>query len=123
MYTLVDDRLEINPTDSDLGILVCGKLKESQQHALEAQKANCTLGCITSTATTQGKGLSNCALCCAVRLHLQHWGQVLVPLYKEGIKPLESIQRKAMKVVNVVEDKVYEEQLRSLCWFSPEQRS
>lgn len=36
MYTLVDDRLGISCTESDLGILVGGKLNESQQHALEA---------------------------------------------------------------------------------------
>jgi len=58
-----------------------------------------------------------------VQLHLQHWRQVWVPLYRESIKLFESIQRRAMKMVNVVEGKVYEEQLRSLGWFSPEQRS
>ena len=39
------------------------------------------------------------------------------------IKLLESVLRVAMKMMNCLKGKMYEEQLRSLCLCSPEQRS
>ena len=43
------------------------------------------------------------------------------PRYEKGIKLLESIQRRATK--KGLEDKLHEEQLRSLGMLIPEQRS
>jgi len=36
------------------------------------------------------------------------------PQYKEDIKLLESVQKRVMKMVRGLEDKTYEEQLKSL---------
>lgn len=58
----------------------------------------------------EGKGCP--ALLCAVRPHLQHWGQGWVPQYNRAIKLLESSQRRAMK--KGLEGKTYKMQLRSL---------
>ena len=49
--------------------------------------------------------------------------KVWVPQDKNNIKPLESIQRRAMKMVKGIESKTYEKQLRLLGLLSPEQRS
>lgn len=49
------------------------------------------------------------------------WVQFWVPQYKD-LKVLESTQRRAMKMGNSLESKMYEEHLRSLASFSPEQR-
>lgn len=45
----------------------------------------------------------------------------LIGKYKKVIKPLESVQRRAMKVMKF-EGKQYEEWMRSLNLFSPERR-
>ena len=45
-----------------------------------------------------------------------------MPQYKEDIR-LETVQRSTTKIGKGIEGKTHEEQLRSLCLFSPEQRS
>lgn len=67
----------------------------------------------------QGEGLFYSALC----PHLEHWLHVWPPQNKKDKKLLDSVQRRAMKVVNGQGGKMFEDRLRSLGVFSPEQRS
>jgi len=61
--------------ESDLGVLVDGKMSRSQEHALEVNGATDPLGCtMPSTVTRAGEGLS--PLLCAVQPHLKHWVQL-----------------------------------------------
>jgi len=60
---------------------------------------------------------------CAMQLHLQHCIQGWLPQRKKNTKLLESIQRRAMKMVKGVEGKMCEDQLRSVGLLSPAQRS
>lgn len=46
----------------------------------------------------------------------------LVPQYKKDVKLFESVQRRAIKIGNILECKTYEEWLRSLGFFSPDKR-
>jgi len=61
------------------------------------------------------------ALCCAASHPVLPAGWL--PQWRKGIKLLQSIQRRAMKMVKSLNGKVCEEQLRSLGMLSPGQRS
>ena len=68
-----------------------------------------------------GKG-GDCPLCSELgQLHLEGWGQFWAPQYKKGIRPLESIKRRATRMVEALEVKLYEMWLRSLVLFSLEE--
>ena len=54
--------------------------------------------------------------------HTKHGVQVWGPQYEEDMKLLESLQRRAAKMVKGLETKMYEGYLKSLGLFNPEQR-
>ena len=92
----------------------------SQQCALAAKRANCTLGCIRhSIAGWLGEEIV--PLCSVVvRPHLECCVQFCAPQYGKDIKLLESLQRRPMKMVKGPKGNTSEQQLSSLGLFSPE---
>ena len=78
------------------------------------KKANQVLGILKKTYYTRDAKTIACLYKAMVRPHLEYGNTIWGPFYKGDIKLVESVQRRATKIIPELRDKPYEERLRKL---------
>jgi hypothetical protein len=121
-YSMNGTSLSKTDTERDLGIMISNDLKWAKQVNSAASKANTVLGSIKRTIRFQSKESINRLFKAFVRPHLEYGVQVWNPYLKKDINVLESVQRRASKIVPELKKLSYNQRLEALNWTSLETR-
>ena len=113
-YHIGDAQLEAVSEEKDLGVIVDNELKFHCHTRAQVAKANQALGLIKQTFTTRKSGVITKLYKAMVRPHLEFGMTLASPYYKMDVKVLESVQRRATKLISAFQDKSYKERLTLL---------
>ncbi|KAK4815700.1 hypothetical protein QYF61_006683 [Mycteria americana] len=99
MYNLGEERLESSPAERDVGVWLDGKVNMRERCALAAKRASRVLGCIKHSIAGWSREVTVPLYTALVQPHLECCVQFWAPQYKEDIRLLECVQRRATKMV------------------------
>ena len=102
----------VKEKDLDLGVTMNASMKVSEQCRIAASKGNQILGMIRRNITYKEKSLIVPLYKAIVRPHLEYCIQAWNPHLRKDIDMLETIQRRATKLIPGLRDLRYEERLK-----------
>ena len=106
--------LECVQEEKDLGVIIHNSLKPSAQCAKAASKANQVLGQMARSLTYRDKYTWVKLYKQYVRYHLEYAVQSWSPWTEADINLLESVQKRAIRMVSGLNSNVYEERLKEV---------
>ena len=113
-YLLNGHTLEKIESEKDLGVVIDDSLKFHLQTAAATRKANQILGVIKRSYKTRDKNTMSTLYKSMVRPHLEYGNAIWGPFYAMDKKAVESVQRRATKLIPELRDESYAERLRIL---------
>ena len=113
-YRLNGHVLEEIDAEKDLGVMIDSSLKFHLQTAAATKKANQILGVIKRSYVTRDKNTMATLYTSMVRPHLEYGNVIWGPFYALDRKAVESVQRRATKLIPELKDEPYTERLRAL---------
>ena len=113
-YYLNDQTLDETDREKDLGVIIDDKLKFHAHAGAAKTRANQILGLIKKSYNTRDARTTTIIYKTMVRPHLEYGNIIWGPHYQADIKALESIQRRATKLVFSLKEMDYEERRREL---------
>ncbi len=116
-YKLQEQNLLKVTEEKDLGIIVKSDLKCDIQCSAASRKANTILGFIARNFDCKTPEVITRLYTSLVRPHLEYAVQFWSPHYVKDINKLESVQRRATKLIPGIRSLSYEERLRKLDMF------
>ena len=100
--------------EKDLGVIIDDELKFHQHTASVSKKANQILGVIKRSFNTRDPRTISTLYKSMVRPHLEYGNAIWGPHFQADIIKVESVQRRATKLIHNLKDKPYQERLRIL---------
>ena len=110
--------LEVVTSEKDLGVIVDSDLVFREHVSQIVTKANCTLGIIRRSFRFLDRATIMLLYKALVRPVLEYGLPAWSPFYTREIEAIESVQRRATKLVPGLSELPYEERLRNLNLFS-----
>lgn len=121
-YHMNGEKIKSVSQIKDLGVLINENLKSTSQCTAASNKANRALGFIKRNFHCHSKDIVVPLYKSIVRPHLEYAVQFWSPYLKKDIEKLESVQRRATKLIPSLRNKPYNERLRELDLFSLKKR-
>ena len=113
-YQLNGHTLEEIDSEKDLGVMIDDKLKFHKQTAAATKKANQILGVVKRSYKTRDRQTIATLYKSMVRPHLEYGNVIWGPFYAQDKKDVESVQRRATKLIPELKDMDYLDRLRAL---------
>ena len=113
-YQMEGHILEESTCEKDLGVNMDNELKFHVHSSIAIKKANQILGVIKRSCCTRDRTTIPLLYKSMVRPHLEYGNIIWGPFYKKDMKAVESIQRRATKLVEGLKTRPYEERLKIL---------
>ena len=113
-YYMNGHRLETSTCEKDLGVQIDHKFNFHVHTAAAIKKASQVLGLIKRTYITRDADTITTLYKSLVRPHLEYGNLIWGPNFKEDMKSVEKIQRRATKIIYNLKDTPYEDRLQIL---------
>ena len=121
-YTMGQRVLESVEQEKDVGVIISENLKPSLQCAKAAQKANAVLGQLSRGVSYRDKDCFMSLYITYVRPHLEYAVAAWSPWNQGDKEVLESVQRRAVRMVTNLRGKTYNQRLKELDMITLEER-